>query len=159
MSRINDFCLSNNIRIAENPCVSPDFCLDWAHLSNRYFEAGAADKSWPDLTFYDKSRFAISSGQVVLVEDPQTGDHAWFIDGGNPDRLNDGIHLGGQRYAFPATWDNLLTIKNLVQEYQPSSTIFPSATWLVQSGNPSVSAHGLPPSIGQLWNGPCRTSM
>jgi hypothetical protein len=32
MSAINTFLLQNNLRIATNPCVSPDFCLDWAGL-------------------------------------------------------------------------------------------------------------------------------
>ena len=32
MSAINSFLLKNNLRIAQNPCVSPDFCLDWPAL-------------------------------------------------------------------------------------------------------------------------------
>jgi hypothetical protein len=32
MSSINAFLLTNNLRIATNPCVSPDFCLDWPAL-------------------------------------------------------------------------------------------------------------------------------
>ena len=32
MSAINQFLLRNNLRIAQNPCVSPDFCLDWPAL-------------------------------------------------------------------------------------------------------------------------------
>ena len=35
MSPINAFLLENGLRIAANPCVSPDFCLDWAALSER----------------------------------------------------------------------------------------------------------------------------
>ena len=69
MSRINQFLTSNAISIAANPCVSPDFCLDWPALSAR-LQAGAADKSWPDLVFHELSRFAIAAGQLVLVEDP-----------------------------------------------------------------------------------------
>ncbi|TVR11307.1 MAG: hypothetical protein EA401_11120 [Planctomycetota bacterium] len=126
MSAINQFCLSNNLRIVDNPCISPDFCLDWPALQEK-FTAGAASKSWPDLHFYDLSRFAIASGQVTLVEDPSTGDHAWFIDGGMPEALSENVHLGGQRYAIPATWSNLLALKNLVQQYDPDSTIFPTA--------------------------------
>ena len=32
MSGINRFLLDNNIRLATNPCISPDFCLDWPAL-------------------------------------------------------------------------------------------------------------------------------
>jgi hypothetical protein len=31
------------------------------------------------------------------------------------------------RAAFPATWVNLLKLKNLIQEHNPASTIFPTA--------------------------------
>jgi len=31
-SRLNAFLLANDLRIAANPCVSPDFCLDWSAL-------------------------------------------------------------------------------------------------------------------------------
>ena len=32
MRPINRFLLDHNIRISRNPCISPDFCLDWAAL-------------------------------------------------------------------------------------------------------------------------------
>ena len=31
--RINDFLVSNDLPIKSNPCVSPDFCLNWAALA------------------------------------------------------------------------------------------------------------------------------
>ena len=139
MSRINDWLLSHNIRIADNPCISPDFCLDWASLKAK-LEAGAPAKAWPDLTIYEASRFALAAGQVVLMEDPQSGDCAWFVTGGNVDLLNDGVHLGGQRHAFPASWDNLLKLKNLIQEYDPNSTIFPTATGTLENYSIGVGA-------------------
>jgi hypothetical protein len=43
MKPINQFLLSNNLRIAQNPCVSPDFCLDWGALSGKIV-AGAPIK-------------------------------------------------------------------------------------------------------------------
>ncbi|TVR43535.1 MAG: hypothetical protein EA402_09540 [Planctomycetota bacterium] len=127
MSAINDFLLHNHIRIAANPCISPDFCLDWPALSQRLITGGST-KQWPGLIFHELSRFALPSEQVVLVEDPETGDHAWFIDGGKADLLSHGVSCGGQRQAYPASWENLLRLKNLVQEYQPESTIFPTAS-------------------------------
>lgn len=139
MSRINQFLTSNAISIAANPCVSPDFCLDWPALQAR-LEAGAAAKSWPDLVFHELSRFAVAAGQLVLVEEPTSGDHAWFLTGGGDDLLADGVHLGGQRWAYPATWANLLTIKNLVQSYDPSTTIFPTASGTLQSQSIGVGA-------------------
>jgi hypothetical protein len=30
------------------------------------------------------------------------------------------------RTAFPATWENLLHLKNLIQEHDPESTVFPA---------------------------------
>ena len=33
MRSINTFLTTNRIRIAHNPCISPDFCLDWPALS------------------------------------------------------------------------------------------------------------------------------
>ena len=53
MSAINRFLLENNLRIATNPCVSPDFCLDWlalkAELLARPEIAGLADGAWDSL--------------------------------------------------------------------------------------------------------------
>jgi hypothetical protein len=126
VSAINAYLLDNDIRINANPCVSPDFCLDWPALSAK-LEAGAAAKAWPELITYEASRFAIAVGQVRLMEDPSTGDHAWFVDGGPVDGLSDGLHLGGQRHAYPATWANLLVLKDRILAYDPESCIFPVA--------------------------------
>lgn len=139
MSGINRFLLENDLRIVDNPCVSPDFCLDWRALSGR-LQAGSGARSWPDLVFHEASRVAIAEGQVVLVEDPDSGDHAWFVDGGAPARLADGIHLGGQRHAFPATWANLLVLKDLLQAYDRTSTVFPSASGTLAHSSIGVGA-------------------
>lgn len=127
MRRINDFLLAHDIRIRDNPCISPDFCLDWPPLRAR-LEAGAPRKDWSAVTIHEPSRFALASGQVVLMQCPDTGDCCWFVDGGRGALLADGVHLGGQRWAYPATWDNLLALKDLVQRYDPGSTIFPTAS-------------------------------
>lgn len=124
MSAINQFLLTNNLRIAQNPCVSPDFCLDWSALSAKIV-SGAPVKEWT------KSRFESALGAWVLLEDEATGDCAWRLEtkatGHGADTLDGGIAVGGRLYVFPASWANLLRLKNMVQEHDADSTIFPTA--------------------------------
>jgi hypothetical protein len=118
MTAINRFLLENNLRIATNPCVSPDFCLDWPGLRAQ-LQAGVA------LRVFTKSRFETKAGAWTLVEN-DFGDCAWQL-AGRTDALLDGVDLGAGGQAFPATFANLLRLKNLVQEHNPASTIFPTA--------------------------------
>jgi hypothetical protein len=119
MSAINRFLLEHNLRIATNPCVSPDFCLDWQALSD-HLRAGKL------LKVYAKSRFETKPGAWTLLEGPN-GDCAWRLQG-RTDLLHDGIDLPDGTQVFPATFANLLLLKNLVLEHNPRSTIFASAT-------------------------------
>jgi hypothetical protein len=123
MSAINRFLLDNNLRIAANPCISPDFCLDWPALGEK-LRSDAGVKEWP------KSRFETASGTWALVEDEETGDCAWQLLSRDhsraPHGLVDGLAIGDALTAFPATWDNLLRLKNAVQEHDAASTIFPT---------------------------------
>jgi len=119
MSAINRFLLEHNLRIATNPCVSPDFCLDWQALSDQ-LRAGKLLKVYP------KSRFETKAGAWTLLESA-SGDCAWRLQG-RSDALHDGIELSDGTQAFPATFANLLLLKNLVQEFNPASTIFATAT-------------------------------
>jgi hypothetical protein len=121
MSSINAFLLKNNLRIATNPCVSPDFCLDWPGLRAQ-LATGTGTKSFP------KSRFETKAGAWILVENAD-GDCAWRLEaaGVKPDVLADGVALTDGVVAFPATFANLLRLKNLIQEHNPKSTIFPTA--------------------------------
>src|SRR5688572_13769227 len=119
MSAINRFLLEHNLRIATNPCVSPDFCLDWQALSDQ-LRAGKLLKVYP------KSRFETKEGAWTLLEGAN-GDCAWRLQGAS-EKLHDGIELSDGTQAFPATFANLLRLKNLVLEHNPASTIFPSAT-------------------------------
>jgi hypothetical protein len=121
---INRFLLDHHLRLATNPCVSPDFCLDWPALRDK-LAAGAP------MTVWEKSRFETAGGSWRLVEDAATGDCAWRFrpqasDGARV-ALEDGLRLEGGIWMFPATWTNLLKLKNLVQTHQPASTIFPTA--------------------------------
>jgi hypothetical protein len=127
MPSINGFLTKNKLRIATNPCVSPDFCLDWKALSTK-----AKGKKAPSLTHYRLSGFETAAGRWSLFEDPVTGDCGWQLDAAGQgdvlDVLSDGISAGPGRAIFPATFANLLKIKNLLQEHDSASTVFPTAS-------------------------------
>jgi len=116
MSSINQFLLKYNLRVAQNPCVSPDFCLDWMGL--------LADARAGRITIHAKSRFPTKVGDWMLLENA-AGDCAWQLFA-NAAPLDGGAPLADGTTVFPATWGNLLKLKNLVQEHDPASTIFPS---------------------------------
>ncbi len=119
MSAINRFLLENSLRVATNPCVSPDFCLDWPALRAE-LQAGRLLKVYP------KSRFETVAGSWTLLENA-AGDCAWRLEG-RTNALTDGVELPDGVQAFPATFANLLKLKNLIQEHNPASTIFPTAS-------------------------------
>src|SRR4051812_31174535 len=123
MSKINEFLLQNELRIAQNPCVSPDFCLDWPSLRETLRRSGAVQR-------HPLSEIQTALGSFTLAEDPG-GDPAWLFRGdGAPAQsaLSEGCALPSGELAFPATWHNLLKLKNLLQEHDPQSTVFPSAS-------------------------------
>jgi hypothetical protein len=123
----NDFCLANDLRIAANPCISPDFCLDWPSLRARL----AKPRTQWGVTVHAQSTFDTRCGRFVLVEDAH-GDHAWILDlpadtKPGPHALEQAFAIDSRTTAFPASWANLLLLKNLVQSHDPQSTIFPTA--------------------------------
>jgi hypothetical protein len=124
MRAVNRFLIENNLRIAQNPCISPDFCLDWNAVAAKLRNA-AVLKEWP------RSRFTTAAGTWSLLEDSRTGDCAWKLDTRSgldtTTTLGDGIQIDKATFAFAATWDNLIRLKNAVQEYDNESTIFPTA--------------------------------
>ncbi|MBP7142496.1 MAG: hypothetical protein KBA71_11360 [Opitutaceae bacterium] len=125
MRTINRFLLENSLRIVSNPCISPDFCLDWPALGAAISENHPSVRGWP------RSAFSTAEGEWSLIEDRATGDCAWKLTAEKShvalDTLLEGREIRGARY-FPATWENLLRLKNLVQTHDAASTIFPSAT-------------------------------
>ena len=135
--RINRFLLERDILIKDNPCVSPDFCINWPGLC---VKLGSGDVS-SVLEVYAVSKFESASGTWHLAEDKSTGDYAWLLkasksSGQSAKRqktvassLLEGIELSSASFthAYPATWANCLKLKNEVQEHDPESTIFPSA--------------------------------
>jgi len=119
---INRFLRDHKLPIVTNPCVSPDACLDWPAL--------LADlRAGSGLTEHALSHFATAGGTWHLVENA-SGDAAWLwraepADGEAP--LAEGKPLPDGRVAFPATYANLIRLKNLVLAHDPDSTIFPTA--------------------------------
>jgi hypothetical protein len=123
MSAINRFLASHGITVAANPCVSPDFCLDWPRL-HMLLGSGQA-------LVHAKSKLSLPAGELSLWEDAH-GDHAWVLKAsGKSDPTNllqNGRALPDGSWAYPATWANLLRLKNLIQEAEPTSTVFPSTS-------------------------------
>ncbi len=117
MSAINDFLLQHDLRIARNPCVSPDFCLDWEEML-RSISSG-------EVFEYPKSEFETAAGKWTLLESAN-GDCAWRL-AATAKPLHEGGEMSDGSTVFPATWENLLILKNLVQEFDVASTIFPTA--------------------------------
>lgn len=103
----------NTIRI--NPAIHPDWCLDWEALRARL--ASGAVRGNP------LSRVPVPGGTLELAEDDASGDAAWLADADLPLEL--GCILPGGGRAWPATWENLLRLKDLVLEADPASTVFP----------------------------------
>jgi hypothetical protein len=104
----------NTIRV--NPAIHPDWCLDWQALQPRLRDG--------TVTGNPLSRVAVPGGSLELAEDPLSGDAAWLSEADLP--LEHGVLLTGVRRAWPATWENLLRLKDLILEADPDSTVFPS---------------------------------
>lgn len=125
MKPINQFLLSNDLRIADNPCVSPDFCLDWPGLQA---DLSAGDSG---LVAHGNSRLSTEHGEWTLVENTK-GDHAWRLAPADPalsgleDLLEQGVRQNGEIF-YPASYENLIRVKNLFQEADPDCSVFPTA--------------------------------
>lgn len=119
MKPINQFLLHNNIRISDNPCISPDFCLDWPALVDE-IKTGA-------ITEYAKSEVVTKQGNWILLSGPK-GDYAWKLEPASGvdavALLADGEMIAQHCY-YPASYENLIRVKNLFQESDPKSTVFP----------------------------------
>ncbi len=136
-ARLNAFLLANGLRIASNPCVSPDFCLAWPELRDRLLSGGAGLRTW------EQSRFSTAHGEWTLVEDPATGDHAWLLTAPATPALTalaDGVAVDARTAAFPASWKNLLTLKNHLLAHDSGATVFPTAGGNLGRGTLGVGA-------------------
>ncbi|MCZ6675595.1 MAG: tagaturonate epimerase family protein [Verrucomicrobia bacterium] len=134
MSAINQFLLENDLRISNNPCVSPDFCLDWRSLQQNL-------ERNEGITRHAASNFQTTAGSWSLVEDA-FGDHAWCLTTQSEKGLNtlaDGVALGHSFY-FPASFENMIRIKNLIQEFDSGNTTFPGAGGNLRSSTLGIGA-------------------
>ena len=144
-SAINAFLARDSIWIKNNPCVSPDFCLDWARFTEGL-------KGTAELTEYSRSTFTSEHGEWALVED-QWGDHAWRLRISGEIKedlrpLSNGFEAEGFIY-FPASFENLVRLKNLVQESDPENNAFPTSR-----GNLGKSTLGIGARFTTLhWDG------
>jgi hypothetical protein len=138
MRPINRFLIRHGLRINANPCISPDCCLDWPALAARI----AASPG--ELTVHAKSHFETAEGTWALVEDAANGDCAWRLAaraaGDSSGILMEGVAPGPGGAYFPATWENLLRLKNLVQEFDPASTLFPTCGGSLGEGTLGIGA-------------------
>ena len=116
MDELARWLLANGHTIATNPAIHPDWCLDWAGLSARL--AAKAVSGNP------LSRVVVPGGWLELAEDGATGDAAWISNVDLP--LEHIVRLESGLRAWPATWENLLRLKDLMLESDPRSTVFPS---------------------------------
>ena len=87
MRAINRFLLEHEIRIAGNPCVSPDFCLDWPSLQPKL-------SRWRPPKEWSKSGFETAAGNWTLVEDEVTGDCAWKFTASRQGKASDALADG-----------------------------------------------------------------
>ena len=76
MSAINRFLLDHNLRIATNPCVSPDFCLDWPALLAKLKAGGAGDitasgRLWTGQKGSNVSSPILHDGHLYWMNDQQ----------------------------------------------------------------------------------------
>ena len=122
-SSINAFLVQNSIWIKNNPCISPDFCLDW-----RRFTEGL--KGTAEHIEYSRSSFSSKHGDWILIED-QWGDHAWRlkrsgVNNENLSELSEGFESNVFVY-FPASFENLVRLKNLIQECDHENNAFPTS--------------------------------
>jgi hypothetical protein len=132
---INRFLLENGFSILTNPCVSPDFCLDWDRCHALLRDGGGR--------CFEASRLALPAGVLTLWEDPASGDHAWRLEPAGEDApgfLAGGRALPGGAWLYPATFANLLVLKNRIQEADPGSTVFPGTGGNLARGTIGVGA-------------------
>jgi hypothetical protein len=138
---INRFLLENGIRIAANPAISPDLCLDAAALEQAAGQAlgaltglvrGGGGDVRPrfaagGLDFFPASELDLGGWRTFVVEERASGDAGLVADGDRALPIDGAIPLGEGLQLLPLRWAGLAALKNLVQAHDPGSTVFPVA--------------------------------
>ncbi|MBD3346734.1 MAG: hypothetical protein GF401_16890 [Chitinivibrionales bacterium] len=152
-SIINAYLLENNIRIQNNPAVSPDLVLDFKGLVEEIAEEKAAllklkDNSKADavsqglkkLILWPKSKFEVGNTTFYLIESKATGDSSLITLGAESLPFENIEVIDGSLTVIPLYWSNLIRLKNVVQENDRSSTIFPKAEGILEHTSLGVGA-------------------
>ena len=154
---VNQFLLENGIRIAANPAISPDLCLDAAALERVARDALGALQGLvrgrqrggrrPEvrlaaggLDFYPASELDLGRWRLFVVEDRSTDDAGLVVDGAEALPIAGTIPLGEGLALLPLRWDGLAALKNLVQAFDPDSTVFPLAAGTLASSSLGIGA-------------------
>lgn len=139
-NRINDFLKKNNLFPLHNPAISPDMAVDFERLLGLIEEEQGALESVKDfataenaaarlrrLNLWHKSIFHIGNSVFFVIESKSDGDCALLTTSDVVPEFETVADVGTHIHAIPLTWSNLIRLKNLVLEADPSSTIFPRA--------------------------------
>jgi hypothetical protein len=150
---INRFLLENRIRIRENPAISPDLCLEAAGLERAVREAlpelrrlltaggsGGGPVSAGQVDLYPASELRVGRCRLLVVEERASGDAGLLIQGGLAGRLEGMVGLEAGWELAPLLWANLARLKNLLQEADPESTVFPVARGTLQLASLGIGA-------------------
>ena len=154
---INRFLLENGIRIRVNPAVSPDLCLDIAGLQRAVRDAlprlqelaraseterrgmGAVATAGA-IDFFPASELPLAGRRLFVIEERTTGDAGLLVVGGPPLSLEGGAVFAEGWQLVPLLWANLAFLKNLVQEADRESTVFPVARGPLEHSSIGVGA-------------------
>ncbi len=133
---VNQFLLTYQIFIKDNPAVSPDLTLDFPGLLRELDQDASvvdglgdperAARAGTVVTLYPSSAFSLGGAPLFVVESRRTGDCALIT---NHEGALPFVAVSGVRRArvVPLAWENLIRLKNAVLEHDPDSTIFPRA--------------------------------
>jgi hypothetical protein len=137
---INRFLLANDLLPLNNPAVSPDMTLDFEKLLGLIRQekdtlgpvtdlasAEIAASKLHRLVLWHKSIFQIGNAAFFVIESKSTGDCALITSSRKVPEFEDTASVGPMIHVVPLSWSNLIRLKNLVFETDPSNTIFPRA--------------------------------
>jgi len=91
-------------------------------------------------TVFEKSRITFCSGAELSLLEDENADHAWVLNGSDRiDFLENAVRIGSALF-FPASYENLVIIKNRLLEDDPESTVFPRTSAKLASSTLGIGA-------------------